>query len=216
VTDSSARGHLQDVSVASQPSVAKQERNERNPTAAPVEHAKELKPQENFDDVYRTQFPFVWRSLRRLGVPESSVDDACQDTFLVVHRRLAGFEGRSTLRSWLFSIALRVASDYRRKQRRKGGLAQLPDVLADQHSPGPLEQSERAQAARTLDAVLETLDDAKRAVFVLAELEQMTAPEISDALGVNVNTVYSRLRGARRDFNGAVERLHRRSERRKL
>ena len=159
-----------------------------------------------FDDVYETHFAFVWRTLRRLGVPESAADDAVQDVFVVVHRRLADFEGRSSLRTWLFGIAARVASDHRRALRRKGGLheevsAELPDA-----SPGPHESAARSEAVRRLEQVLDLLDDDRRAVFVLADLEQLTAPEIAAALGVNVNTVYTRLRAARDDFNRALAR----------
>ena len=161
-----------------------------------------------FAAVYEQHFDFVWRSLRRLGVPEASMDDAAQDLFIVVHRRLAEFAGRSSLRTWLFGIALRVAGDYRRRLRRKGApLRPLPDALPDTSRPGPYEALARREAARVVDGLLDELDDAKRAVFVLAELEQMTAPEIAEVLEVNVNTVYSRLRAARADFERAVARL---------
>jgi RNA polymerase sigma-70 factor (ECF subfamily) len=165
-----------------------------------------------FAAVYEQNFDFVWRSLRRLGVPEASMDDAAQDLFIVVHRRLGEFAGRSSVRTWLFGIALRVAGDYRRRLRRKGApLRPLPDALPDTTRPGPYEDLARREAARVLDGLLDALDDAKRAVFVLAELEQMTAPEIAEVLDVNVNTVYSRLRAARADFERAVARLQSRS-----
>lgn len=156
-----------------------------------------------FDEVYDSHFDFVWRNLRRLGVPRSAIDDAAQDVFLVVYRRLAGFEGRSSLRTWLAGIALRVASDHRRLVRRKGTHEPLSDGHADP-SPGPEEMAARGEAGDVLHALLERLDDDKRAVFVLAELEQMTAPEIAEALGVGLNTVYSRLRLARQRLEEAL------------
>jgi RNA polymerase sigma-70 factor (ECF subfamily) len=149
---------------------------------------------------------FVWRSLRRLGVPERSVDDAVQDVFIVVHRRLAEFEGRSSLRSWLFGIARRVAHDHRRRIGRKERGEELPEVLADPHGTTPAGEVERAQAVRVLHEILASLDDDKREVFILAELEQMTAPEIAAAIGINLNTAYSRLRAARAGFDQAVAR----------
>lgn len=161
-----------------------------------------------FDAVYEEWFDFVWRSARRLGVDEPAVDDVTQDVFLVVHRRLSDFEGRSSLKTWLFSITLRVVSDWRRTRRRKGGLSPLPDddALADRQSIEPGRVLEKAEAVRLLYKLLDELDDEKRAVFVLAELEGQTAPEIAASLGVPVNTVYSRLRVARERFEAALAR----------
>jgi RNA polymerase sigma-70 factor (ECF subfamily) len=136
----------------------------------------------------------------------AAVDDAVQDVFIVVHRRLTEFEGRSSLRSWLFGIARRVAHDHRRRIGRKERGEELPEVLPDPDGSTPAGELERAQAVRTLHALLAALDDDKREVFILAELEQMTAPEIAAALGVNLNTVYSRLRAARAAFDAAVAR----------
>lgn len=158
------------------------------------------------EEVYESCFDFVWRSARRMGVAEAAVDDVVQEVFLVAHRRLGDFEGRSSVKTWLFSILLRVVSDYRRTLRRKGGLASLPEELRADDAECPAERTEQREAVRLLHALLATLDDDKRAVFVLAELEQLTAPEIAEALGVNLNTVYSRLRAARRDFEKALER----------
>lgn len=159
----------------------------------------------DFETIYDGYFDFVWRSLRRLGVPEASADDATQDVFVVVHRRLADFEGRSSMRTWLFGIALRVARSHRRRTMRKGNLDPLPADLVST-GLGPEAEVERRRAAQFLDTFLESLDEDKRAVFVLAEMEQMTAPEIEEALGVKLNTVYSRLRAARKAFESAVRR----------
>jgi RNA polymerase sigma-70 factor, ECF subfamily len=157
------------------------------------------------EKIYEECFEFVWRSARRMGVAEAAVDDVVQEVFLVAHRRLGDFEGRSSVRTWLFGILLRVVSDHRRTLRRKGGLAPLPEGLASEEE-SPAGKTEQREAVRLLHRLLDSLDDDKRAVFVLAELEQMTAPEISEALGVNLNTVYSRLRAARREFEKALER----------
>jgi RNA polymerase sigma-70 factor (ECF subfamily) len=166
-----------------------------------------------FDDVYAEHFSFVWRSVRRLGVDMSAVDDTVQEIFVVVHRRLAEFEARASVKTWLFGIVLRVVRQHRRTLRRKpaqlGGAATMdPDVdqLRDAAERGPHERIAEREAVRALHAILDELDDEKREIFVLAELEQMTVPEIAEAVEVNVNTVYSRLRAARRDFDQAVLR----------
>jgi RNA polymerase sigma-70 factor (ECF subfamily) len=166
----------------------------------------------DFTAVYDQQFAFVWRSLRRLGVPERLLDDAAQDVFIVVHRRLGEFEGRASIKSWLFAIARRVAHDHRRRVGRKERTEELPEVIADPHTATPAADAERNEARRVLHEILASLDDDKREVFVLAELEQMTVPEIAEAIGANLNTVYSRLRAARLGFEQAVARRQARAK----
>jgi RNA polymerase sigma-70 factor (ECF subfamily) len=168
-----------------------------------------------FAEIYRDGFSFVWRNLRRLGVAEESVRDATQDVFLVVHRRIDSFNGTSTIKTWLFAIALRVAQDHRRAARRNAAHAapasppneRDPLDRAVAHQAGPLEQAEAAEANRLLLQLLDELDEDRRTVFVLTELEQMSAPEIAEALGLNPNTVYGRLRSARQQFNQALARF---------
>ncbi len=162
-------------------------------------------PTGDFGDLYEQHFDFVWRNLRRLGVPVAHLDDACQDVFLVVHRRRDDFAGRSSVRTWLFGIALRVASDHRRKLRRSAALDSLEEEGVRGSYPGPFELASRPQALELLERFLDILSDALRPVFILAELEKMTAPEIAQALSLNVNTVYSRLRLARQSFEKTVE-----------
>lgn len=165
-----------------------------------------------FEDLYKEHFAFVWRNVRRLGVPEALVDDAVQEVFLVIHRRLAEFEGRSSLRTWIFGIVARVASRHRRTSRRKdpdGHLGRCrvdADGVPDDAAADPYDHTERSQGARLLHRMLDALDDKKRAVLILAELEQMSAPEIAEALGINVNTASARLRAARQELNQAVAR----------
>jgi RNA polymerase sigma-70 factor, ECF subfamily len=159
-----------------------------------------------FDDVYEESLDFVWRSLQSLGVRSETLDDAVQDVFLVVHRRLADFEARSSVRTWVFGIAIRVARDHRRRHQRKGGLAPLHADIAD-YGPGPYEDAERSEALRALAAVLDLIDENKREVFVLSEIEELSAPEMAAVLGANVNTIYSRIRAARRAFDDAVLRV---------
>jgi RNA polymerase sigma-70 factor (ECF subfamily) len=161
-------------------------------------------PRLEFAAVYDEHFAFVWRSLRRLGVASAQLDDAAQDVFLVVYRRLDDFEGRSSVKTWLFGIVLKIVRTYKRTAARKPTEPLETEVPA--LASAAEELTDAARAARHLHSLLDELDDAPRAVFVLAELEEMTAPEISAALGVNLNTVYSRLRAARRDFDAALSR----------
>jgi RNA polymerase sigma-70 factor, ECF subfamily len=157
----------------------------------------------DFAEVYRTHFPFVWRSLRRLGVPEPRLDDAAQEVFVVIHRRLAGFEGRSSLKSWIFGIVARISSEERRSAKRHPE-RELPEDLMASERFDPYEATAQAQAKKLVYDLLDSLDDGKRSVFILAELEQMTVPEIAEALSLNLNTAYSRLRAARREFESAL------------
>lgn len=157
----------------------------------------------SFDEVYAAHFPFVWRVLRTLGVPEPALEDAAQDVFVVVHRRLPEFEGRSTIATWLFAIARRVASSHRRSTGRDASrtepLADDPAGTADTFAA-----LSRAQAAATVSQILDTMDDDKRIVFALVELEQLSVPEVARMLDLNLNTTYSRLRLARHAFELAV------------
>lgn len=179
--------------------------------AAPRAVTAPATPAHAFEDVYRESFGFVWRSARRLGVRDAHLDDVVQEVFVVVHRRLADFEGRSSLKTWLFGITLRVVRDHRRSDRRRDpGPPVDPDTL--RAAGGPAHDAEKAEAVRVLHALLDELDDERREVFVMAELEQMAMPEIADALGINVNTAYARLRIARGEFELALARHRARDE----
>jgi RNA polymerase sigma-70 factor (ECF subfamily) len=165
----------------------------------------------DFAHVYDEHFEFVWRSARRLGVPESSLDDVAQDTFVTVYRRLEAFEGRSQLKTWIFGILRHTIADLRRGQRRKPTSA-LEQEPIDGRATSPQDAAVRSEGVKLLHEALAALPDDQREVFVLAELEQMSSPEIANALEVNVNTVYSRLRAARQEFEAALKRLRTRDE----
>jgi RNA polymerase sigma-70 factor (ECF subfamily) len=164
-----------------------------------------------FEEVYERHFDFVWRNVRRLGVPAPDVDDAAQEVFLVVHRRLPQFEPRGSLKAWLFGIVARVASAHRRRLRRAPSNSGREEPIDPDRTPSLSPAGEEAmaesEAVAVLHELLDGLEDDKRAVFVLAELEQMTAPEIAEALGVKLNTVYGRLRQARREFDEGAARM---------
>jgi RNA polymerase sigma-70 factor (ECF subfamily) len=162
---------------------------------------------DSFEAVYDAYFPFVWRAVLRLGVPHAHIDDVVQEIFLIVHRKLEGFEGRSTVKTWLYGIALRVARAYRIRARQSGGVEAVdPEQVRAPDAARPDERAQNAEAARIVQGLLEGLDDDQREVFVLAELEQLSAPEIAEALGLKLNTVYSRLRLARAAFAVAAAR----------
>jgi RNA polymerase sigma-70 factor (ECF subfamily) len=193
--------------IAAEPSPAPAE-----PIAPPAEWATGTAPaaprldrvQPTVAEVYDRHAPFVFRVLRGLGVGDDRVDDAVQDVFIVVHRRLGEFEARSSLTTWLYGIARRVASQYRRSAAaRREGEADLDQVAG---GASPYDDARRAQAARLCQEILDELDDDKREVFVLIELEQMSAPDVAQVLAIPVNTVYSRLRLARARFEAALAR----------
>lgn len=164
-----------------------------------------------FDAVYEQYAEFVWRSLRRLGVAEAHLADATQDVFVVVHRSLAKFEGRSELRTWLFGIVLKVASGWRRRTQRRA-TEPLPDAI-EAPMRTPFEQAVQSEATELLHRLLDRLPADQRAVFVLVEMEGLSVPEAAAALGANLHTATSRLRAARRRFEADVRRHMTRNER---
>jgi RNA polymerase sigma-70 factor (ECF subfamily) len=160
-----------------------------------------------FDAVYDEHFAFVWRNVLNRGVPSSAVDDVVQEVFVVVHRKLPGFEGRSSMRTWLAGIVRRVVADHVRKK----GNAPVGDEPLENDSPssarGPAEELDAKAAARVLDDLLARMPEAQREVFILHEVEEMTGREIAEAVGANENTVHTRLRAARRIFEDGLARL---------
>jgi RNA polymerase sigma-70 factor (ECF subfamily) len=158
-----------------------------------------------FERVYEAEFDFVWRSLHLLGVAPSAVDDAAQDVFSIVSRRLSGFEARSSLRTWLFAILQRVAANQRRTMRRKQRPLTPLDESVVSLLPTPHAQAEAAQSIDLVQRFCDTLEPEWRAVFVLALLEELPAPEVSQALGIPVNTVYSRVRHMREGLRRLLE-----------
>lgn len=173
-----------------------------------------------FDELYDTYVELLWRNARRLGVTDDAVDDVLQQVFLVVHRRLPEVNMTGSEKAWLFGVLLRVVRDHKRSLRRKsphrffGGPAD-PETLPDERGRQPDDALARVEAAQLVQRWLEALDEDKREVFILAELEQLSAREIGEATGTNPSTVYSRLRAARIELEAAAER-YRKSEGRRL
>jgi len=173
--------------------------------------AERLFPRPTFAELYDAHFTFVWRSARRLGTPESNLDDVVQEIFMVAFRRQDEFEGRSSVKTWLWGIVFNVVRAHRRELAKKHPQVMDderradPELLVDS-GEGPQEQALKREAARFIDRFLDKLEDDLRAAFVLAEMEQLTAPEIAVVVGVPLNTVYSRLRLARIAFTRAIAR----------
>lgn len=171
-----------------------------------VRHTAALVQLPAFDSLYHSHVDAVWRFLERLGVPQRHLDDATQDTFVIAHRQLPGFRGGSSLNTWLHGIALKVAKDYRRRESRKGRWEELSARLEDERRSPHESAAQREELALVL-RLLDQLDEAQRTVFVLVELEGMTAPEVAALTEANVNTVSTRLRAARQRFNALVESM---------
>ncbi|MDP3277586.1 MAG: sigma-70 family RNA polymerase sigma factor [Deltaproteobacteria bacterium] len=150
---------------------------------------------------------FVWRALFRLGVRADDLEDMLQEVFVVVHRRLDSFDPSGAQTTWIFGICLRIASDYRRRRRRKPE-AELSQKLAETlttHEASPEEHAIAAQTTITLEDALDALDDDKRAVFVLFELEHMSCEAIATLMNIKLGTVHSRLHAARAALRAALE-----------
>jgi RNA polymerase sigma-70 factor (ECF subfamily) len=166
-----------------------------------------------FERIYNDYSAFVWRNARRLGVPASGAEDVVQDVFIVVQRRLPDFDGRTAMQSWIFGILVRVVRHYRRRHQRKDArcvsLEQDAEYQNSNLTTGPRspsDEAENSERVRLLEDLLNQLDEDKRTLLVLSELEGWTLREIAEFLGSNTSTVYSRLRAAKRAF----ETLHQR------
>lgn len=140
----------------------------------------------------------------RLGVPPPFVEDVVQEVFLTAHQRLGDFKGRSAPETWLLGIAIRLAANAR---RRKHDAVALSDGQRDP-SHGPDHELDRRRAVAQLERVLSQLPEEQREIVVLMDLEQLTAPEVAEALEVKLNTVYSRLRLGRAALARSLEPSH--------
>lgn len=154
--------------------------------------------------IVRAHHDFIWRLLRRLGIPESSVDDALQQVFYIASRRVDDIATGSE-RSFLFGSALRVASDRRRSAaQRERPSAAVAEQVDPRPTPEELVDTRRKRAV--LDEILDGMPIELRTVLVLFELEQLTKTEAAELLGIPVGTAVSRLRRAREEFKAAVQR----------
>lgn len=151
-----------------------------------------------FRELFRTHAPFVWRVLRRFGVPAAELEDVCQEVFTVVHRRLSDFEGRSSLRTWIYEIARRSALAQRRRQARLPLPSEIDPPAKGEDEPD--RQVEKQRALVWLKWALAELDEEKREAFVLYELEQLTLEEVAQAMQCSINAVHYRVLTARKEL----------------
>lgn len=163
-----------------------------------------------FPVVYESHFGFVWSCARRMGVPTDAIDDVVQEIFIVVHARLKTIERPASLRSWLYGVVRRTVSTFHRSRQarsaREARISAIDHYRAGSMQPSPLDLAVLTDDVKLLWRLMLRLDPLKREILVLAELEEMTAPEIAEAIGIPLNTAYSRLRIARQEFSGLVAR----------
>jgi RNA polymerase sigma-70 factor (ECF subfamily) len=152
----------------------------------------------SFESIYREHHPSVWRLMRCMGVPLAMVDDATQECFLVVYRRIAEVDRSRSLRPWIYAIARRIAW---RAARTTGTRARLlASFEPNQRASSPADATEHRQLLGRVAEILDAMPLEQREVFVLTEFEEMTVPEIATLVGAPVATIYSRLRLARARF----------------
>ena len=157
-----------------------------------------------FQEIYSAHFGYVWHALRRFGVPERDLEDAAHDLFVVLHRKLDDYDRSRPIKPWLCGFAFRVASDYRRRARNRH------ETIGVSHEPASDKPSAEQRASENerrelVHRCLSALDDDKRAVFVLVELQGLSVPEVAEIVGAPLNTCYSRLRLARARFAEVVK-----------
>jgi RNA polymerase sigma-70 factor (ECF subfamily) len=162
-----------------------------------------------FAVVYQQYLDFVWSSVRHLGIGSESIDDVVQEVFIVIHAKLHTLRQPEALRSWIYGVVRRTVSTHRRAQRVKetsGAAYQKLEASAGSASTTPLEVAEQNAQLELLSSLLAEIDEPKREIFILAELQEMTVPEIAEALEIPLNTAYSRLRAARQAFEVGLAR----------
>lgn len=153
-------------------------------------------------EVFEQELPYVARVLRYFGIPDADLADVCQEVFVVVHRKLPEFEHRSAIRTWLFRISQRTASDYRKRAHVRREVPVAEPQLGQ--SEDGEESTERVDLRRQLLELLDQLDEDKRVVFVLFEIEGLGMKEIAEILDCPLQTAYSRLHAARRMLKEAL------------
>jgi RNA polymerase sigma-70 factor (ECF subfamily) len=176
-------------------------------------HARNSASKVSFREIHDQTFVTVTRLARYLGVRDGDLDDLVQEVFIAVHRRLNEFEARASVKTWVASILRLLVQNYRRTQRRKSAaearwtveLGDMANLVASELDPS--ESFGRTQAREALQRVLRELPEDKASVFVMVELEGMTVPEIAESMDANINTIYGRLRAARKAVDDALARL---------
>lgn len=172
-------------------------------------------PAPTFAEIYDAHVDYLWRAALRMGLDEAAAEDVVQQVFVAAFRRLDDFEGRASLRTWLFRFLLRQVRQHRRSLQRKS-----PHVFGSEIDPDSLVATDdapdvafaRSEASRLVRTFLDELSEEKAEVFLLMEIEKMTGPEVASLLEVPVQTVYSRQRAVREQFETFVDRIRGRGQ----
>ena len=164
-------------------------------------------PEVDFRSLSASEFTYVFHSLRRLGIPDRDLEDVIHEVFIAFYRTRDGYDPRRPIKPWLFGIAFRLASDYRRRAQNKFEIPDGGHAEPAGAAPGADEAVAAKQRRELVATALDSLDFDKRAVFVLHDIDERSMPEIAETLSVPLNTLYSRLRLARAEFAQAVRRL---------
>ncbi len=153
-------------------------------------------PRPTVRQVFDEHARYIWRTLRHLGIPDADTPDLCQEVFVTVHRKLPDFEGRSSLRTWLYGICIRVASEHRRRPyvRNERAVSEPPPESGADSIPEPDASLAQRSAVQRL---LGVLDEDKRTVVVLYEIEGFSMKEVAAIVQCPLQTAYSRLHAAR-------------------
>jgi RNA polymerase sigma-70 factor (ECF subfamily) len=163
----------------------------------------------SFEEVYRAHFAFVWRTLGRMRVRDADLLDVAQNVFVIVYRQLPGFEGRSEVTTWLYSICRLVARDYLRSAPiRREVLVDVREIAQrGALREGTLHRLDSHELSQLLESVLSKIPEKLREVFIMFELDELSGDEIARLLNIPVGTVRSRLRLARVAFQRNAELL---------
>jgi RNA polymerase sigma-70 factor, ECF subfamily len=167
----------------------------------------------DFDEIYDAYFDYVYRTVARLADRED-IEDLVQEVFLVVHRRLQGFDSRAKLTTWLFQIAYRVVGAHIRRNKLRRGISALFGIQLTRRvsEPDQLLSIERTEQRLAIERALDALSYKKRAVLILYEVEGWDCARISESLGIPVDTVYSRLHHAHKELKKSFERAQMRGD----
>ena len=158
-----------------------------------------------FAKLFTAEAPRVWRALRRLGVRDPDLDDLVQDVFLVVYRRWGDFRGESSLRTWIYGIALRRAFAQRRNRHARG-VVDLTHPELPSNAPEQPRELARTELRGALQSALDRLREGKREVFVLYELEELPMRDVAALLETPLHTCYARLYAARSELAALLRR----------
>lgn len=161
---------------------------------------------QDWDRFYEENWSWIFRLIERLGDAGIDPEDAAQDVFMIILKKLPGFEGRSSLKTWIYRITLNVISEHRKRAQRSARLKRALSMLGIDRSPPPARRLEAQSELAQLQAVLFGMSPKRRQIFVLCEIEALSHEEVSEVLNIPRGTVRSRLHHARHDFFTRLKR----------